>query len=97
MRDHKGELTENEDLSATRLLNQFTRSGASEEIGERPAVTAAQTARQLREYAARHLPEEQHRALMLWVDGGTFDEIAAELGLGVPEQRRSWCGRPSPC
>jgi DNA-directed RNA polymerase specialized sigma24 family protein len=87
VRDHAGESPEAErkDLNATRLLNLFTRSGAAEEIGERPAVTAEQTARQLLAYAARQLPEDQHRALMLWIDGSAFGEIAVELGLGEPE------------
>jgi DNA-directed RNA polymerase specialized sigma24 family protein len=90
VRDHAGESPEAErkELSVTRLLNQFTTSGALEEIGERPAMTAAQTARQLLTYAGRHLPEDQCRALMLWIEGSSFEEVGVELGLGDAEAAR---------
>jgi len=90
VRDHAAESPEAErrELSVTRLLNQFATSGAIEEIGERPAVTAAQTARQLRAYAERHLPEAELRVLMLWIEGSTFEEIAAEIGHGDAEATR---------
>lgn len=84
VRDHADESVGAEagraEPSVNWLLNEFARSGAVEEIGERPAVTAAQTARQLLAYAQRHLPPDQHRALLLWLDGGRFEEIAGEAG-----------------
>jgi DNA-directed RNA polymerase specialized sigma24 family protein len=93
VRDHANELAavQSKEIGVKRLLNEFTTSahareyGAMKEVGERPAFTAAQTARQLLAYAKGHLPEEQHRALMLWIEGGGFDEIAGELGLGGAE------------
>jgi RNA polymerase sigma factor (sigma-70 family) len=90
VRDHAAESPEAErkELSVNRLLNQFATSGLVEEIGERPAYTAAQTARQLRAYAEQHLPESERRVLMLWIEGSGFDEIAAELGLPDAEVAR---------
>lgn len=90
VRDHAGESpgAERRDLSVTRLLNQFTTSGALDEIGERPAMTAAQTARQLLTYAKRHVPADQCRALMLWIEGNSFEEVAADLALGDAESAR---------
>jgi DNA-directed RNA polymerase specialized sigma24 family protein len=88
VRDHEAELLASADQaepSVTGLFNQFTTSGALDEIGERPALTAAQTARQLRAYAERHLPADQLQALMIWIDKGGYPEIAAELGLDGPE------------
>jgi DNA-directed RNA polymerase specialized sigma24 family protein len=90
VRDHASASPEAErkDISVTRLLNQFTTSSALNEIGERPAYTAAQTARQLRAYAERHLPAAELRVLMLWIEGSGFDEIAAELGHADAEATR---------
>jgi len=87
VRDHANELATDapKEIGVKRLLNEFTTSGATREIGERPPFTAAQTARQLLAYASGHLPEDQHRALMLWIEGSGFDEIAGELGLGGAE------------
>jgi hypothetical protein len=81
-RDHAAESPEAErkELSVTRMLNQFATSGVLDEMGERPAFTAAQTARQLRAYAERHLPAADVRVLTLWIEGSGFEEIAAELG-----------------
>lgn len=86
IRDHAD--AEGRDPSVHRLLNQFTISGAVEEIGERPAITAAQTAQQLLAYAEGHLPAPQHRALMLWIEGASDEDIAADLGLEDPADGR---------
>ena len=87
VRDHADEspAAARKELSVTRLLNEFTRSSAIEEIGERPALTEAQTVKKLLVYAAQHLPEDQYQALMLWLDRHKPDEIAKELGLEGPE------------
>jgi hypothetical protein len=50
----------------------------------RPSMTNVQLARELLEYAARSLEQTQLRALRRWMDGATFEEIAAELGLAAP-------------
>lgn len=77
------------DPSVNRFLNEFATSGAVEEIGQRPANTAAQTAEQVLAYAQRHLPERQQQALIRWIQGGSDDEIAADLNLdGAGEARR---------
>jgi hypothetical protein len=82
VRDHAGESpqVERKEMSVRRLLNQFSTSGAVEEIGERPAITEALTARQLRSYAERHLGADECRVLTLWIEGSGFEEIAAQLG-----------------
>lgn len=50
----------------------------------RPAMTNIQLARELLEYAERSLEGTQLRALRGWMEGATFDEIAAQLGLAAP-------------
>lgn len=48
--------------------------------GERPPVTDRGTAQQLLRYAAAELPDEQRRALELWVQSESYDAIAREIG-----------------
>ncbi len=68
--------------SPKRLLNELLASPAAGElVGVRPPFTDAQTARQLLEYAAAHLPADQYAALTLWVQGAEPDDIEEELGL----------------
>jgi hypothetical protein len=50
----------------------------------RPLMTDAQLARELVEYASGALDAEQFRALRRWMDGASFDELAAELELATP-------------
>jgi DNA-directed RNA polymerase specialized sigma24 family protein len=71
--------------SVKRVLNEIAMSPALEELGVRPAMTAAQTARELVVFAEARLPADRYRALRLWMEGASFDEIAAELGLGPTE------------
>jgi DNA-directed RNA polymerase specialized sigma24 family protein len=70
-----------DDPSVTRLLNDFAASPALATFASRPPITNAQTARELFEFAARMLPPDQHRALVLWVEGASYAEIGTELGL----------------
>jgi hypothetical protein len=77
-----------DDPSVNRLFNEFACSPALEQLGLRPPVTAAQTARQLLEFARERLPPEQCGALMCWIDGATFAEIEEELGLDEPDGGR---------
>jgi len=51
----------------------------------RPLMTNDQMARELMEYAARTLDPVQLRALNLWIEGASFDEVAAELDLPRPQ------------
>lgn len=67
--------------SVKRLLNEFASSALIEELGIRPPITAAQTARQLLDYARLHLPPDQWAALTAWIDGASFAEIEEQLGV----------------
>lgn len=53
---------------------------ASQLRGERPPVTDRGTAQQLLRYAAGALPDEQRRALELWVQSESYDAIATAVG-----------------
>ncbi len=73
--------------SPKRLLNEFVTSPVADDprLSTRPAFTAAQTARQLVEWAEGRLPQEQMRALILWMEGAELDEIGDELTNGDTE------------
>lgn len=76
-----------EDLpSIKRLLNEFSTSPAGEDAfgSARPPMTAAQTARELFEWARSRLPADQMEALSQWMDGASFEEIDAHLSSQVP-------------
>ena len=64
--------------SIKRFLNEFRTSPVLETLGVRPPITAAQTARELLRFAEEKLPSPQLAALRLWMEGATFEEIAAE-------------------
>ena len=76
------------DPSVKRVLNDLAASPAWERLGVRPPMTAAQTARQLLEFAATRLPEDQCRALAKWLDGADFAEMRAELALASEDDAR---------
>jgi hypothetical protein len=95
VRDHlRGELGPTRAPSATgepslkRLLNEFASSPAIEELGVRPPMTAAQTARQLLDYARARLPPDQWAALTAWIEGASFAEIEEQLGIDEPDGAR---------
>jgi DNA-directed RNA polymerase specialized sigma24 family protein len=75
--------------SVKRLLNEFASSLGIEDLGARPPITAAQTARELLEFAGQRLPTEQLDVLRAWLDGDGFDEIAATRGQAADDVRRS--------
>ena len=50
----------------------------------RPHVTTKETAREIGEYARKHLPPDQLAALQAWLEGQDFPEIARLLGLADP-------------
>jgi len=54
---------------------------ASQLVGDRPPVTNRGTARELLAYAAGVIPDEQRRALELWAQSETFEDIARALDL----------------
>ncbi len=71
-----------------RLLNEWSRSPLIDRLGIRPPITAAQTARQLLEFARAELPAEQWRALELWLEGSDFVEMGRRLALEPDAARR---------
>jgi hypothetical protein len=75
--------------SAKRLLNEFVTSPAIDEVGGlRPAMTMAQTARELLTFAKSRLSADQYAGLIAWLEGAELDEIGAELSLRDPEGGR---------
>jgi DNA-directed RNA polymerase specialized sigma24 family protein len=72
--------------SVKRLLNEFASSPALESLGARPPITAAQTARQLLDFARTHLPKPQLAALEAWLEGAGFPDIQRDLGLRTPDE-----------
>jgi DNA-directed RNA polymerase specialized sigma24 family protein len=67
--------------SVKRLFNEFMRSPALDEVGVRPPYTDAHTAQELLVFAQTRLPEVRYRALMMWIEGASFEEIAGALAL----------------
>jgi len=74
--------------SRKRLLNEFASSPLLEELGVRPPLTAAQTARELLEFASARLSTPELRMLAAWLEGSSFDEIAESEGLSSDEARK---------
>jgi hypothetical protein len=92
-RDHqRGHRAKHQDfelpMSPVRVLNEFTLTLPLDEHGTRPPVTAAQTARQLLEFAEQRLPAAQYDALTAWLRGESFEEIAAGAELGAADDAR---------
>jgi DNA-directed RNA polymerase specialized sigma24 family protein len=62
---------------------------ASQIAGERPPITNRGTARELLRFAEGAIPEEQRRALELWTQSESFEDIARAVGLtGAAEAER---------
>jgi len=59
---------------------------ASQIFGERPPVTTRGTARELLQFAAGAIPDEQRRALELWAQSESFDDIAKALGFATASE-----------
>jgi DNA-directed RNA polymerase specialized sigma24 family protein len=76
--------------SPNRLLNALSGVISAADLGTRPPMTAAQTARQLLAFARTRLPRAQFSALEQWLKGSSFEEIAEGTGLrDAGEARRS--------
>lgn len=73
-----------------RLLNEFALSEAFDEanLGFRPSFTAAQLARQLIDFGRERLRPEQLEALVRWLQGADYAEIAEALPDADVEQAR---------
>lgn len=89
LRQHLGaRKTGHEQPSIKRLLNEVAASPHLEELGARPPITAAQTARQLMEFAQDKLPSDQRDALQRWLEGESFTEMATSAGTNPEVARR---------
>lgn len=73
--------------SRKRWLNELARI-EPDELGQRPPVTAAQTARELLEFARDHLTGEQLTILDGWLRGATLDELAENGNVGSADHAR---------
>jgi RNA polymerase sigma factor (sigma-70 family) len=76
------------EISAKRLLNEFASSSTFEERGIRPPFTAAQTARELLDFAQSQLPPDQLAALKAWLQGANFEDIASSARTTPDHVRR---------
>jgi len=74
--------------SPKRLLNEYSLSPILDELGRRPPITEAQTARELLEYARCQLPPDHWKALEAWLKGGTFEDIDRDLGVPAGQGRK---------
>ena len=75
--------------SPKQLMNAFSAVVSAEDLGTRPPMTWAQTARQLMEFAQSRLEEPQCRALDQWLKGASFEEIGISLGSDEAKARRT--------
>lgn len=76
------------ELSVKRLLNEFAQSPRWEEMGVRPPMTAAQTAREMLEFARGVLSDVDFQVLALWLVDASFEEIARQAKLEDAEAAR---------
>ena len=89
VRQQLGSRLESSDApSPKRILNEYTLAPVVEEQGVRPPMTQDQTARELIEYAKTRLPTDQVRALALWLEGGSFEDIDSQLRLSSGQGHR---------
>lgn len=87
-RERLGPRDANHEPSVKRLLNEFASSAALEELGVRPPVTAAQTARELLEFASKRLAKDQAEVLDAWLSGADFEDIGRDLGVSAEQARQ---------
>ena len=76
LRELRGYSKETDLPSPKQLMNAFSSVLSADDLGTRPPMTWAQTARQLLEFARTRLDPTQYRALEAWLQGASFDEIA---------------------
>ena len=84
VRERVGRVQATDDVSlptARRLLNELASLAPLDDVAYRPPITSAQTAREIVEFAAAHLPPVQARALAGWIQGEDFAEIRERLAL----------------
>jgi DNA-directed RNA polymerase specialized sigma24 family protein len=81
--------TASESPSIKQLMNEYASAMDVDDLGARPPVTAAQTARQMLEFAEQRLPTDQLSALRLWLSGASFEELHREMGLEDPTHARN--------
>ena len=78
-----------DDIGAKRLLNEFSMLVPHDEPIVRPPFTPTQTARELCEFAERRLSADQLGALTLWLQGATFGDIGATLGVSEDQGKKT--------
>lgn len=79
--------SEVEEVSPKRVLNEFLRSPSTSGVHVRPPFTAKETARELLEYAGEFLEPAQVKCLGIWLEGGSFDEMAVVMSCDAGEAR----------
>jgi DNA-directed RNA polymerase specialized sigma24 family protein len=68
-----------------RWVDAGTLPPSSQLKGDRPPVTNAGTAHELLQFAKGAVPEDQVRALEMWLQSESFEDIARTLGLASPQ------------
>jgi hypothetical protein len=79
---------ENDEPSPKRLLNEYIVAGPPKELGIRPPFTAAETARELMEFARSRLSADQLTALGIWLQDGGYGDIEQRLSLAAGDGKR---------
>jgi DNA-directed RNA polymerase specialized sigma24 family protein len=70
--------------SAKRLLNELAELAPLDDVAYRPRVTSRETAREILQFAATHLPPLQAAALAAWIEGESFEDVRDKTG--APDQ-----------
>lgn len=78
---------EGDQPSVKRLLNELSSHVEVAALGTRPPYTDAQTARELLSFAGQKLTPPQLEALVGWVRGASFEELAQPLGVDAAAAR----------
>jgi DNA-directed RNA polymerase specialized sigma24 family protein len=83
LRAHPDYLRRDESNASTpgKWIDPGTLPPASQIMGERPPITNQGTARELLQFAAGAIPDEQRRALEMWSQSESFADIASALRL----------------
>ena len=89
LRELRGHSKPDELPSPKQLMNAFSAVLSVDDLGTRPPMTWAQTARQLLEFAHARLDPSQLGALEEWLKGASFEEIAKIAGGDAEAARRS--------
>lgn len=67
--------------SAKRLLNQLAELAPLDNLAYQPRLTSRETAREILQFAATHLPPLQAAALAAWIEGESFQAVRDMTGV----------------